>query len=104
MRILAYWKRPKDRTALPSQVPQERQISEKLGALFLPSYERHLSLFKWRAGNMWCQYLPSFLFVPEVEITFSAVTLSLKKEKGKETVRGENRLAMALNRMFAFLE
>lgn len=93
MRILAYWKRPKDTTTLPSQVPQERQICEKLGALFLPSSERHLSLFKWRAGNMWCRYLPSFLFVPEVEITlgFSAVNPFLKKEKGRETVCGENR-------------
>lgn len=40
MRVLAYWKRPKDITSPPSQISQERQIFKKLGALFLPSYEK----------------------------------------------------------------
>jgi len=55
--------------------------------------KRHLSLFKWRVGNMRWQYLPSFLFLPKGEVTlgFSAVNPFLKKDTGKETVSGENR-------------
>lgn len=55
---------------------------------------------------MWCQHLPSFLFVPDVEVTlgFSAVNPFLKKEKGRETACGENGVAMALNCVFESLE